>query len=156
MAVNGCYDEGILMSQVEDNLAADAKYLSDKLTFWALNRKKLLSVTEEMERIDGECGILTYGLNCNLRGGKSLFLDFLTFMDEGGWKTYTKLPDEPVSYFSVTYSKDELTVYVNWSNTFCKQVQIGMEVSEKPVYRLDCTEDRIPGVDEDDFGLKKV
>ena len=126
--------------------------LADQMDFWEKHQRYYERIFTILDDLSIDYTISYRCLECTLKSGAKDFLSFHSKITSAGWETQTELPNEPVNHLGVTYfypiENEKLRLYVFWSNTFCKMVKIGTKLEEKPVYKIECTEDRTPWDEE--------
>ena len=131
--------------KIEKMFAESMQYLASRISFWATYKATFEPITNLLDELGANYDVTSYSFECTMSEGTSKMLKLHQLLTELGWVSNEELPAGPVSYLLMSYTKlNNPNINVYWSNTLCKRIQIGTQIIEQPVYKLECDEERTP------------
>jgi hypothetical protein len=129
------------VSSIDNNFAEQFRIIAESMTEWNAARSRYESLVTALESLGSEP---TFGANylyASISGDKDKLVQVIRLLRTSGLVADDdKKPAEKQPLFQAWYrnAADDVRVYLSFSSTVCKRVQVGTETKEVPVYETVC------------------
>lgn len=128
-----------MANQIERSLAEAAGHLARRMAFWADHKLDVNPIVEHIENGIGDCELSSDSIDIKLSGGMAVLIGVVSYLEDLGYEVYAPLPEATSSYWSSRAHHESRTpLWIWWSNTECRRVQVGTKMEEVPIYELRC------------------
>ena len=134
-------------SSIDKQLMNDAMQLAKNRAAWVADRERLLPIIGKFEEMGGEAQWYSNGLTLRLTGGKEALTKAIRLLRTAGGTTESAKPQPGETSYSGLYHFEGLTskyVFLYFTSSVCRRVQIGTVMKEMPVYEVVCDEGDLP------------
>ncbi len=132
------------MSKVDEKLVLDIKRATDEMSNWQAKRHLYAAIVSRLESLGHE-PFFSGCLYTNFTGNREKLIDTIRVLRTSGLKSET-YPKEGSPSFSAWYENPDrsVRVFLRFASTVCRRVQVGTEMIEQPIYRIECGEESPP------------
>jgi len=131
--VNHTVDE---IDPILETLRSEHDKLARKATAWVKARAALLPYVRDMVLLGCDHNYSDRWINFTVAGDKSKFLSLVRLHRRHGFKP--DMPDKDATMAQWFLSKDGVDIYVQFTSTVCRRVQVGTTTQQVPVYETKC------------------
>jgi len=116
--------------------------LAKQVGWWQTNKKELQPVIDQLEILGYTVEISGNSLDCSGAGDKQMLIATFKVMRGFGYEPTRRPSAKDAFYGSFWYleGRHDNAVWISFSSTVCKRVQVGTEMKEVPVYDIQCSE----------------
>lgn len=123
------------------NLQEELIRVYKRISWWAAHHQALMGLVEDMDKVGFDATVTSSGLEFSGAGDKAKLLAMFRTMRKHGY-TPSSRPAAETTYFYAYWDRADGigSVWVGFTSTVCKRVQVGTEMKEVAVYEVRCGE----------------
>jgi hypothetical protein len=108
---------------------------------WLENKEFLFSVVQAAEKLGIEPR-WAWSLDLCFTGDAARLAEVVRMLRVRGWKSTSKRPKETDAGWTAWFKheKTEVEVWLSFTSSICRRVQVGTKLVEQPVYEVRCGE----------------
>ena len=131
---------------VENALDAELLSLNQRRELWRTHRERFLPAVAALKQLGAD---ITFpnSLDARLSGDRHLFAAVVRALRTRGFTTTQPPPEKGQGYWSAFFELPEvsdLRIWLSFSSTVCRQVQVGTKMVEQPIFETVCDELTLP------------
>lgn len=134
------------VKEVIDPIAAmltlEEMELRRKQRLWRDSREAVLPIVSAMVEIGAEPVMCANDVTFRLTGGKGKLVKAIRILRTGGYNSYSTKPRAGDTTWMGKFERpDSLNLWLQFTSTACRRVQVGTKLQEVPVYEVVCGDD---------------
>ena len=133
------------VNKIDTQLTDDARVLNEKIAKWVRSKDTYEPIIEALEALSVE-PTLSYDLDVSFTGDKRKLAAVVRILRTNGFKTESKAPlATSASWSAFFYSEKDkdkapFSIWLSFSSSVCRRVQVGTQTVEQPIYEIRCEE----------------
>lgn len=128
-----------------EDLSTRHSQIAERASRWKKHKKVLLPFVQRLILLGCSVDFRDADINVSLTGDKRKFLNLVRLHRQFGFKPTMPSKGATTAYWRVAH--EDISFYVTFSSTVCRQVQVGTKLVEQPVYETQC-DDFVPSTTE--------
>ena len=125
------------MNNITQTLADDLRRIAERINWWQENKIKFEPLMPQLESMGADVGLGYQTLDISLTGNKADLTALWKLLRGNGYAPDTRPEAKATHYCSYWEGKDS-KLWVYFTSTLCKRVQVGTEMREVAVYDIQC------------------
>ena len=138
---------------IDAQIAQSALKLQQLMQAWLLDKARLAPIITEFEKLGGSATWFSTGLSLAITGDKDILTKAMRLLRTSGGEVCGDRPQENSPTWYGLFRVEGLTseyIYLQFSSSVCRRVQVGTKLETVPVYETVCDEPppKDPGFEE--------
>lgn len=127
------------MSNIIDRVLETRNRLDKEIQWWEENKAEYEPMLDELEAAGAETAFTTsFDVRCT--GDRAKLVELMRILRRHGYDSFARPDAGKPEYFAYWRKDNAKNIWLAFTSTYCRRVQVGTEYVEMPKYEIHCGE----------------